>query len=252
MASEEDSDRPDLPGATATSGVADALSEMIQSVLPPGASLPSEAELAVRFSVSRPTIREAVKMLAGRGLLDVARGRRAVVREPDGSAFSDFLVSLIQRDPKGLFDLIELRKSLEVQSAGLAARRVSRAGLVALETALQGMRDAANSADDHAATESRFHQWDVGFHEALATASGNRVLSYLFEAMAVPLRESFQLSRRGHELRGLTVDDTIAAHAAILEGVRAGKPRAAADAMRTHIEDTERDIRVGLGSRLLR
>jgi DNA-binding FadR family transcriptional regulator len=247
----EVSDRNDQAGATATSGVADALSEMIQGGLSPGASLPSEAELAARFSVSRLTVREAVKMLAGRGLLDVGRGRRAVVREPDGSAFSDFLVSLIQRDPKGLFDLIELRKSLEVQSAGLAARRVSRAGLVALETALQGMRDSAAAGDDRAA-ESRFHQWDVGFHEALATASGNRVLSYLFEAMAVPLRESFQLSRRGHEMRGLTVDDTIAAHAEILEGVRAGKPRAAADAMRAHLEDTERDIRVGLGSRLLR
>jgi DNA-binding FadR family transcriptional regulator len=252
MTKEDGSDRNGLPGGTATSGVADALSEMIQGGLSPGASLPSEAELAARFSVSRLTVREAVKMLAGRGLLDVARGRRAVVREPDGSAFSDFLVSLIQHDPKGLFDLIELRKSLEVQSAGLAARRVSRAGLVALETALQGMRDAADTGDNHAAAESRFHQWDVGFHEALATASGNRVLSYLFEAMTVPLRESFPLSRRGHELRGLTVDDTIAAHAAILEGVRAGKPRAAADAMRAHLEDTERDIRVGLGSRLLR
>jgi GntR family transcriptional repressor for pyruvate dehydrogenase complex len=252
MTPEEASDRNDQSGGTATSGVVDALSEMIQGKLSPGASLPSEAELAARFSVSRLTVREAVKMLAGRGLLDVARGRRAVVREPDGTAFSDFLVSLIQRDPKGLFDLIELRKSLEVQSAGLAAKRVSRAGLVALETALQGMRDAADAGGDHAAAESVFHRWDVGFHEALATASGNRVLSYLLEAMAVPLRESFQLSRRGHEQRGLTVDDTIAAHAAILEGVRAGKARAAADAMRAHLEDTERDIRVGLGSRLLR
>jgi DNA-binding FadR family transcriptional regulator len=253
MSAQDRDDRPDEPASTATSGVADALTDMILEQLSPGASLPSEADLAARFEVSRPTVREAVKMLAGRGLLDVSRGRRAVVREPDGSAFGDFLIALIQRDPKGLFDLIELRMSLEVQSASLAAKRISRAGLVALETTLQGMRDAAAAAtEDDAAAELRFHECDVGFHEALASASGNRVLSYLFEAMAVPLRESFHLSRRGHELRGHTVDETIAAHAAILDGVRTGTPRAAADAMRAHLEDTEHDIRIGLSGRLVR
>lgn len=253
MAGLGDGEQGTEPVATATSVVAEALTTMILEQLSPGSSLPSEADLATRFEVSRLTVREAVKMLAGRGLLDVARGRRAVVREPDGSAFGDFLIALIQRDPKGLFDLIELRMSLEVQSAGLAARRASRAGIVALEATLQGMRDAAaDTSQDAAAAELRFHECDVGFHEALATASGNRVLSYLFEAMAAPLRESFPLSRRGHELRGHTVADTIAAHAAILDGVRAGRPAAAAAAMRAHLEDTEHDIRIGLGGRLVR
>lgn len=251
MSQQDGSDRREEPAATATSGVADALADMILGHLSPGSSLPSEADLAARFEVSRLTVREAVKMLAGRGLLDVGRGRRAVVREPDGSAFSDFLVSLIQHDPKGLFDLVELRMSLEVQSASLAAKRASRAGLVALEAALQGMRDAAAAANGgDADAERRFHQCDVGFHEALATASGNRVLSYLLEAMAVPLRDSFHLSHRGHELRGGTMDDTIAAHAAILAAIRIGKPRAAADAMRAHLQDTAQDIRIGLGSPL--
>jgi DNA-binding FadR family transcriptional regulator len=225
---------------------------MILGQLSPGSSLPSEAELATRFEVSRLTVREAVKMLAGRGLLDLARGRRAVVREPDGSAFADFLVSLIHSDPKGLFDLVELRKSLEVQSAMLAAKRASRAGTVALEAALQGMRDAAAAMDegeDREADERRFHDYDVGFHEALAAASGNRVMSYLFEAMTAPLRVSFNLSRRGADARGQTVHDTIAAHAAVLQAVRDGKPRAAGEAMRAHLEATEHDIRIGLGSR---
>ena len=236
---------------TATAVVAEALAQMVLVELAPGTSLPSEGDLATRYGVSRLTVREAVKMLAGRGLLDVGRGRRAVVKEPSGVAFSDFLSTVIQNDPKGLFDLIELRMSLEVQSATLAARRGSRAGIVALETAIQGMEEAAQSGKagiDAAESEVRFHDHDVAFHEAVALSSGNRLIQYLFEAMAAPLRRSFYLSRRGHEIRGHSTDDTIAAHNAILGAIRDGNPKAAGAAMRAHLEDTERDIRTGLNA----
>ena len=62
---------------TATSVVAEALARIVLTEMSPGTSLPSEGDLATRFEVSRLTVREAVKMLAGRGLLDVGRGRRA-------------------------------------------------------------------------------------------------------------------------------------------------------------------------------
>jgi len=213
-------------------------------------ALPSEGELAVRFEVSRLTLREAIKMLAGRGLLDVGRGRRAIVVEPSGVAFSDFLSMMIRNDPKGLFDLIELRLSLEVQSATLAARRVSRAGLTSMEHALEGMREAsAAGRRGEADAEMRFHQNDVDFHEAIALSSGNRLVSYLFEAMAGPLKRSFALSRRGRDARGHTVDDTIKAHQTILDAIREGNPKAAGAAMRGHLEDTEVDIRSALNAR---
>lgn len=237
---------------TATATVAEALAQVILGEMAPGQSLPSEGDLATRFEVSRLTVREAVKMLAGRGLLDVGRGRRAVVIEPSGVAFSDFLSTVIQNDPKGLFDLIELRIVLEVQAATLAARRVTRAGLVSLERAIQGMRDAAEDGKkgiDPEGSEQRFHQNDVGFHEAVALSSGNRLVSYLFEAMAVPLQRSFYLTRRGHDARGHTIDDTIAAHEAVLDAIRDGNPKAAGAAMRAHLEDTERDIRSALNSK---
>jgi len=237
---------------TATSTVAEALARMILGEMAPGQSLPSEGELATRFEVSRLTVREAVKMLAGRGLLDVGRGRRAVVKEPSGVAFSDFLSTVIQNDPKGLFDLIELRMSLEVHAATLAARRATRAGIAALESALQGMREAAEEGKrgaDPDGAELRFHEQDVGFHEAIALSSGNRLISYLFEAMATPLQRSFALSRRGHDARGHSVDDTIAAHDAILAAIRDGNAKAAGAAMRAHLEDTERDIRSALNAR---
>jgi DNA-binding FadR family transcriptional regulator len=119
--------------------VADKLTDHVLGQLAPGMSLPSEAELAERYGVSRVTMREAVKMLAGRGLLDVGRGRRAIVRQPDGSVFGDFLSSLIKSDPKCLFDLIEVRRSLEIQSVTMAAQRATRAGITAAESALERM-----------------------------------------------------------------------------------------------------------------
>ena len=236
---------------TATIVVAEALAKLVLGELSPGSSLPSEGDLATRYGVSRLTVREAVKMLAGRGLLDVGRGRRAIVKQPTGVAFSDFLSTVIQNDPKGLFDLIELRMSLEVQTATLAARRASRASIATLESAIQGMKDAAQSGKsgiDSADSEVRFHQHDVAFHEAIALASGNRLIQYLFEAMAAPLRRSFYLSRRGHEIRGHSTDDTIAAHEAVLKAIREGNPKAAGAAMRAHLEDTERDIRTGINA----
>ena len=235
-----------LDSSSAASTVADDLARQILGELTPGSSLPSEAELAERYDVSRLTIREAVKMLEGRGLLESQRGRKAVVRAPDGSAFSDFLISVVRYDPKGLFDLIEVRLSLEVQSATLAANHASRAAIAAIEHALQGMRDAAVDDLDSEASELAFHTCDVGFHEAIALASGNRVMGYLFEAMSLPLREGFYISRRGHEQRGHTVQDTIDAHQRILDCIKDGNGRAAADAMRLHLKDTERDIRAAL------
>src|SRR6188768_3230169 len=92
---------------TATASVADELVRMILGQMVPGASLPSEAELALHHGVSRVTVREAVKMVAGKGLLDLARGRRAVVKAPDASALGEFMTYIVQSDPGGVFDLVE-------------------------------------------------------------------------------------------------------------------------------------------------
>lgn len=235
---------------TAAERVANELTEIILGELTPGSSIPSEADIASRFEVSRLTVREAVKMLVGRGLLHIGRGRRAVVREPDSSVFAALLVSIVRNDPKGLFDLIELRMAMESLSSGLAAKRASRAGVQAIDAAMRDMRESAAQAADGAnpEAEARFHESDLQFHEAIAMASGNRVIAFIFEAMAKPLRESFVMSRRGQTLRGAGRAETLEAHQAILDAIRSGDQRAAVDAMRAHLKSTELDIRSHLAS----
>jgi DNA-binding FadR family transcriptional regulator len=244
-------DRADeAAGGTAASTVADELVRLILGQLSPGASLPSEAELAVRHGVSRVTVREAVKMLAGRGLLELARGRRAVVREPDGSAFGEFLMWLLQYDPRAVFDLVEVRQSLEIHSVTLAAKRANRPAIAAIENTIGRMREAAAQMErgHDPEAELRFHEADVGFHEAIALASGNRILTYMFEAMAVPLQKSFVMSRRGRELRGRGHEHTIAMHERVLDCIKRGDARGAAEAMQAHLDDSGRHMRMAFSA----
>ena len=233
----------------ATERVLEQLEAMIANELEPGAKLPSETALALDYHVSRLTVREAFKVLAGRGLLDIGRGRRAMVRTPNGNVFGSFLATMIQRDPKGMIELVEVRRALEVQAASLAAKNTNRAGLAAIHAALEGMASVAPAITVMAtrpAALQRFHDFDVGFHEALALASGNRMLAILIEALAIPLRTSFGMSLKGREMRGGTTIETLKAHEAILHFVQAGDAKRAAQAMRAHLQDAERDMRAVL------
>ena len=227
---------------TATASVADELVRMLLGTMVPGASLSSEAELAVQHGVSRVTVREAVKMVAGRGLLDLARGRRAVVREPDASAFGEFVSFVVQNDPKGVFDLVETRVSFEVQAAGLAARRATRPALANIDNMLRGMR-AAMPGEESAEAELAFDEADLGFHHAIALATGNRILVGVFEATAPAVRRSFAMSRRGRKARGQGSEHTVLAHQRIFDCITAGDVAGAEAAMRVHLTDAARDMR---------
>lgn len=239
-------------GQTAVVSVVAQLTDLIYAEMTPGLSLPSEAEMAARYGVSRVTIREAIKMLAGRGLVEISRGRRAVISEPSGKALGEFLGWIVQYDPKGMFDLVEVRMSLEIKSVSLAAKRATRPALAGIENMLQGMRDAGRELEQREgdlATERLFHQCDVGFHEAIALASGNRVITSLIEAMSVPLERSFFMSRRGKTLRGLPLESTIAAHQKILDCIKKRDSAAAENAMRLHLEESGRDMRAAFENR---
>jgi GntR family transcriptional regulator, transcriptional repressor for pyruvate dehydrogenase complex len=245
---------PTQPNVSATGTVVEKLARHILDEMKPGMQLPSEAALAKQYLVSRITIREALKILTGRGLVSIARGRRAEVRQPDGAVYGEFLRSLIRNDPKCLFDLLQVRRSLEIQSVVFAARHASRAGLAAVEAALKGMRDAAAEfefSQNPDATELRFHKADVGFHEAMALAGGNRVLIYLFESMASSLQEAFVASHRGQRILGKSLQDSLEAHRRILENVSAGDEKAAAETMTELLDSAESNLLAAYGNSFL-
>ena len=239
------------PIASASDSIADLFGKQILTALRPGDTLPSEAEIAADFGVSRITIREAMKILSGRGLVSIARGRRAVVTQPDGAVFGAFLASLIKGDPRNLFDLLQVRRSLELQSVMLAARHASRTGLMAIEAALTAMRTAAAEIDAGTGglqAEAAFHQADVRFHGALALAGGNRVLTYLFEAMEPSLLEAFATSHRGLRLAGERLADLCDAHAAVFTHVAQRDEKSATEAMSAILDNAAANLRTAFGN----
>src|SRR6266566_6344320 len=205
----------------------------------PGEALPSEGKLAEALGVSRLTVREATRTLEARGLLEIRQGRRPTIAAPNGAVVGDFFKLAVRRDPRALLDLLDVRRALEVHIATLAARRATKGDIADMEMSIDVMRASENESE-------AFHAADVRFHENLAAASGNRMLVFLIEAFADPLRESRLRSFAGHRARGGGIEDVVQQHQAILDAVKARSPKAAADAMRYHLRQTESDLKAVL------
>lgn len=205
----------------------------------PGEALPSEGKLAEALGVSRLTVREATRTLEARGLLEITQGRRPRVAAPNGALIGDFFKIAVRRDQRALLDLLDVRRALEVHIAALAARRATKSDIADMEMSIEVMRSSEDESEV-------FHDADVRFHENLAAASGNRMLVFLIEAFADPLRASRLRSFAGHRARGGGIEDVVQQHQAILDAVKARSPNAAADAMRYHLRQTESDLKAVL------
>lgn len=222
-------------GRTASDAVVAHLEHLIlDGAHQPGDSLPSESELAAELQVSRLTVREGVRSLAARGLVEVSHGRRPVVAAPNASQLRDFFSSTVRRDARGLLELLEVRLAIEVHAAELAARNASDAQIDSLEAALQAM---AAAPDDDTFTAA-----DLRFHHDITEASGNRMISLLVEGMVDPLKTARLQSLRGYLQGAPDVTGLIEEHRVILERIAAHDPAGAAQAMRKHLATTRRDL----------
>src|SRR5215218_10294334 len=112
--------RPGAGAQTRSASIAHDIEELIlRGDLPRGQRLPTESELGDVLGVSRSVVRDAVRMLAARGLLEVRQGHGTVVAPPSDEAFSSALVGLLMRSGVTMGDVIEARTALESQLAPL-------------------------------------------------------------------------------------------------------------------------------------
>src|SRR5215218_7965828 len=143
---------------------ADQLLEMVISGgLERGERLPPERELCAHLGVSRTVVREA------RGLISIEHGRGAVVSGGSPRAVRDTLGLLLRVQPKALWELLEIRRILEVEVAGLAAERAGPDHISAMRLQLDRMRDSIEVPEGYVDA-------DVEFHALLARATRNEVL----------------------------------------------------------------------------
>ena len=226
-----------LPGPSLPDRVAEVLSqEITQGALAPGSRLPVETELAARFGVSRPVIREAMAKLKYEGLVDSRQGRGVTVVGPAGRR-SYRLEAAHLMSPDDQAQLYELRSVLETEAAALAARRRRAAELQALARCLREMGQAVEEQQVGSTP-------DAEFHCLLAEASGNRHLSdlsrFLYDRLAVVIKRARQSSLRTPGLSDLVQRE----HEAIYRAIAARDPGAARQAALDHLRNAAR--RLGL------
>jgi GntR family transcriptional repressor for pyruvate dehydrogenase complex len=220
---------------------ADQLLEMVVSGgLEPGERLPPERELCARLGVSRTVVREALNVLEARGLISIEHGRGAVVSGGNPGAVRDALGMLLRVQPKTLWELLEIRKILEVEIAGLAAERAGPEDLAAMRLQVDRMRESIDVPEGYVDA-------DVEFHALLARGARNEVLLTMLEPVVELLRASRRVSaaRPGNALRAL------GEHEKVLRRVEANDAAGARREMRAHLAETSQDIEAAIGEGML-
>lgn len=204
--------------------VADIQDLIVQGKLAVGAKLPPERELAELFGVSRTVIREAVRILVTKGLLESKHGIGTMVRQGTRDQLVEPLGWLLQRNDATLDDLHEVRTILEVEIAAEAARRATEEDIAQLE---QLVEHAATVRGDAAA----FAASDAEFHQLLAGILRNAMLSVLLDSIRTLMSEIRLRVSRNSEFGTVVLAD----HAAILEAIRARDPLQARTTMQAHL-----------------
>lgn len=190
--------------------------EIVAGRFPVGSRLPNEAALSSTLGVSRGTVREAVRVLASQGLLEVLQGSGTYVRSAADSGRT-----LNAARHASLRDLFEARCALDVEAARLAARRATPAVIARLRALL------AQRGNSAAADRASFITRDLTFHQAVIAASANRALVELFDFFSASIAETIQATTGGE-----LPEPDMAAHVAIVDAIETGDPDEADAAVR--------------------
>ncbi|MCJ7996513.1 FadR family transcriptional regulator [Rhizobium cremeum] len=181
-----------------------------------GSRIPNEASLSETLGVSRGTIREAVRVLASQGLLDVRHGSGTYVRSLVGT---DGALDAARR--ASLRDRFEARCALDVEAARLAALRANAATIVRLR-ALLAQRGNSDKGD-----RAAFIARDLAFHRAVVAASDNRAMVELYDFFSASITETIEATTAGD-----LPEPDMAAHMAIVDAIETGEPDKADAAVR--------------------
>lgn len=202
---------------------------IISKDLSPGDKLPAEQELADQFQVSRPTIRDAIKILAASKLIVTKSGAKGghFVAEIDLNSLindiSDYISLSLSLEGMTIDEVLEVRDTVELKSCSLAALRRTEDDLKMLKESLPSM--------DATASSKLFYEQDYKFHQAIAKATHNRMVITTIEGITLSLRRYLTHADCPTELR----EKLIAQLYEIYEAIEQKKPDLAAEKMEQHL-----------------
>jgi GntR family transcriptional regulator, transcriptional repressor for pyruvate dehydrogenase complex len=200
--------------------------------LEPGDFLGREEDLAASFGVSRPTLREALKLLASGNLIRASKGPGGGIfvahtaDEGMGRSLSDAIGMMLETGSVTLEELLDARLLLEVPLAGRAAYQPDEENLAALREAVQAGAEAAEGGDPDALAAM-----DAEFHRAIAAAAGNRMLQALTDWIFEVVQPSLNLAIEGAVVQSALVEQ----HQALLAAIEKGDAPRAERAMKDHL-----------------
>jgi GntR family transcriptional regulator, transcriptional repressor for pyruvate dehydrogenase complex len=212
---------------------------IVKGNLKPGDQLPAERELAQHFGVSRTAVREAVKALREKGLVEAYSGRGTFITDGTTQAVRQSLDLMVKiGQPDGSTHLAEVRAILEPEIAALAAARIQ-------EPELATMREAVAVMDRAQQDPDAFIEADLDFHLALAEGADNPIILSLLDSIVGLLREERMRIFRvvGGAERGQIH------HKRILEAIESRDVPRAREAMRAHMAQIREDCQTPAGKR---
>src|ERR1700752_5356024 len=204
---------------------------ILNGELQAGSKLPAERELAQQFGVSRTAVREAIKALQEKGLVDAFPGRGTFVTDGTSNPMRLSLDRIVKSGEQiGRTYLAGVREILEPEIAALAAARAD-------DQHVQSMREACDMMDNAGPDADAYIEADLDFHLALAEAAGNPIVLSLIDSIVGLLRE--QRLRTFHVKGGPERGQQH--HKRILEAVELRDPQAARAAMHAHLQQVRED-----------
>lgn len=203
--------------------------------LKPGEKIPTETELMTLFGVGRSTVREAVRVLAKAGLLEVRQG--------DGTYVLDRTNNLEPLEHRlrraSILEVYEVRRALELEIAKLAARRRSEEDLLAMRESLAKRREARRVNDKRSYVDA-----DLLFHLAIAAASKNSVLTDLYFSFSNTVRDALDKLISDQELH----KNQISIHEQLLAAIERQDEQAAVYWAAQNLDKTMEDLQASLGA----
>lgn len=208
--------------------VARQIERLILKKLKPGDKLPSERELAEILSVSRSSIRDAIRSLELAGMVEPRQGAGTIVREISASSLVNPLANALKHKEALMSELLDFRRILEPPLASRAATHASADEIEEMEDILARQERKLRKGESTIGEDSEFHY-------AVAMASGNSVVLKVLDILMDLLRDTRE---RSLQVEGRP-QKSLAGHRRILSAIKRHDAEAAKAAMRRHIEDVE-------------
>ncbi|CAL8477598.1 transcriptional regulator GlcC [Caballeronia sp. S22] len=227
----EDNQEEALQIADVVAGRIEAL--IVDGVLKPGQALPSERRLTAKLGASRSAVREGLKVLRTRGIIETSHGRGSFVAALTTQPALTPMMHLLGSQPRTLYDIFEVREMLEAESARLAALRGTQADFALITRRYEEML-AANESDVGESARARLDY----FHLSICEASHNPVLVHTLSSLTDLLLSSVFASVNNlyhREAQKRVIDKQ---HARLYKAVLGKQPEQARKAASTHITTT--------------